>query len=458
MKRKLNIPKNKQCAGLRKALRNPNTPRQFLPSLRKRLKKLTGALIFLLAIATPGARAQSNLISVNQLVMSGETTAAVTPNSSSIGCTPSVGSPCGIRNLNQTIHTLTYLISGTCTSPTLDLRLEGSNDGTTFFAISQDAVDIPTNPASQTAKSGGVTATGSFPVLRANLVAFSCTGGGTISVWYSGYSTSAPPDSAIFQQANPGRQMLWQNVATNTAIGSLTISTPFENASGSVWIMCDAACPAGMTIAVSALPLVNVTSPTTFGLSTINVSASTGWQKFDITDAPVNVLQITVVGAGTGTVKWTAIYNFVPSTSQINGALNLNCLTGCINSVTGLGDPCQSPAILKTGVVVSTTTDVTLVSGVTGQSIFVCGFSVTLSGGGKSLTAHFESGTQSTTPCDTTAVAMTGEFIPQNATDAATMLNSGGYTVFKVPSGKDLCIFPNASGPATGGVLTYVRQ
>jgi ribosomal protein L28 len=40
-KRKMRIPVEKQVRGLRKALANRKTPRQFLPSLRKRLAKLT---------------------------------------------------------------------------------------------------------------------------------------------------------------------------------------------------------------------------------------------------------------------------------------------------------------------------------------------------------------------------------------------------------------------------------
>lgn len=34
------LTKAQQIKGLRKALKNPRTPRQFLPSMRKRLEKL----------------------------------------------------------------------------------------------------------------------------------------------------------------------------------------------------------------------------------------------------------------------------------------------------------------------------------------------------------------------------------------------------------------------------------
>jgi hypothetical protein len=293
-------------------------------------------------------------------------------------------------------------------------------------------------------------------VLRVNLVAFSCTGGGTISVWYSGYSTAAPPDSAIFQQANNGRQMLWQNVPTNTALGSLTISTPFENASGSVWIMCSTTCPANMSIVVSALPLVNVSAPSSFTLSTINVANATGWQKFDITDAPTNVLQLTVTGAGTGSVNWTAIYNFVPSTSQVNGSVNLNCISGCLGSITNTGDPCQASSVPKLSVSFQTAAAVTLVSGTALKRIFVCGYSFTLSGSA-STAAQFKSGTLTTTPCDTTATNLTGAY----TTTVNGMLvesGSGGYSVFTNVTGQDLCLLPTGTTPNASGVVTYVKQ
>lgn len=40
MKRRMRMTKEQLIAGLRKALKNPRTPKQFLPSMRKRLEKL----------------------------------------------------------------------------------------------------------------------------------------------------------------------------------------------------------------------------------------------------------------------------------------------------------------------------------------------------------------------------------------------------------------------------------
>jgi hypothetical protein len=38
---RLNIPKDAQIRGLRKAIKNRKTPRQFIPGMKKRLAKLT---------------------------------------------------------------------------------------------------------------------------------------------------------------------------------------------------------------------------------------------------------------------------------------------------------------------------------------------------------------------------------------------------------------------------------
>jgi len=38
---RLNISKDAQIKGLRKAIKNRRTPRQFIPSMKKRLAKLT---------------------------------------------------------------------------------------------------------------------------------------------------------------------------------------------------------------------------------------------------------------------------------------------------------------------------------------------------------------------------------------------------------------------------------
>jgi hypothetical protein len=41
MARKMNIPIEAQIRGLKKALKNPKTPKAFLAGMRKRLEKLT---------------------------------------------------------------------------------------------------------------------------------------------------------------------------------------------------------------------------------------------------------------------------------------------------------------------------------------------------------------------------------------------------------------------------------
>jgi hypothetical protein len=362
-----------------------------------------------------------------------------------------------VPNIGQTIHSVTYTISGSCAAPIFDIRISASNDGVTFFAISQDAVDIPFNPLSQAAQSGGVTASGYYPVIAVDLITFNCPTA-TISAWYSGTSTTLPTNSAIFQQANIGRQTLWQNVPTNTALGSIQISTPFENASGSIWIICSAACPAGMSVTVAALPLVNVVSPTSFALSTLSVSASTGWQRFDITNAPTNVLQLTVTGGGAGNVNWTAIYNFVPASSQVFGGLNVNCVNGCVGTSASVTDPCQSASTLKSSATIGGTINQKVVAGSAGKIVYVCGFTFTLSGA-VTQTAQFWSGTQAATPCDTTPVALSGNFTPQNVNNGSSVSSAGGgYTVFQAAAGKDVCLFPNAAGPAQNGFLTYVLQ
>ena len=52
MARKLHIPKAAQIRGLRKAIANRKTPKQFIPSLKKRLAKLTVFILFALAASS----------------------------------------------------------------------------------------------------------------------------------------------------------------------------------------------------------------------------------------------------------------------------------------------------------------------------------------------------------------------------------------------------------------------
>lgn len=139
--------------------------------------------------------------------------------------------------------------------------------------------------------------------------------------------------------------------------------------------------------------------------------------------------------------------------------------SGNLNIVTGAAaiDPCQSSGVAKSSakfdITSATTTALVAVSGTT--SIYVCGFTFTISQ--VITTANtfvFEQGTG--VACAGAPIALTGLFGAGGITAGAPLViaaGTGSGTIFKTAASNGLCAL-TAIG-ATGdfhGVLTYVQQ
>ena len=123
-------------------------------------------------------------------------------------------------------------------------------------------------------------------------------------------------------------------------------------------------------------------------------------------------------------------------------------------------DPCMSPLVLKSSVIINTssaaTTQLIAVSGST--SIYVCGFSLTVNNVVTTAsTFQFEYGTS--TNCTGTH-ALTGLFNTGSVlagTPTVVTYGNGAATIFSTPASQGLCIVTAGSG-LDDGVLTYVQQ
>jgi hypothetical protein len=129
-------------------------------------------------------------------------------------------------------------------------------------------------------------------------------------------------------------------------------------------------------------------------------------------------------------------------------------------------DPCVSASFKQSAsVAITSATTTSVVAGVAGKNIFVCGYTLTLNGTGTTATsAQFEYGAQGG-PC-TSPTVLTGALGGQAAGastqgTAATVIASGngGATVMTVPAGSQLCILSTGTGSSfIEGVVTYIQS
>ena len=216
--------------------------------------------------------------------------------------------------------------------------------------------------------------------------------------------------------------------------------------------------PSVSTVAVlPAAGNLSIASPTCpSGVATYNVYIGTAvgneTQQGSATTCGTAFSQSSAISAGSALPSFTLVPLTINSLGQLVAAAPSNA-----------SDPCASSGIAKSSVVISvtsaTTTSLVALSGTT--SIYVCGFSLTISQVVTTAnTIQFEYGTGAT--CGTGTTALTGTYGAGGVTASAPLSVSyggGGTTIFTAPSGNRLCAVTaiGASG-SFQGVLTYVQQ
>lgn len=429
--------------------------------MRTIFRALAGAVLFA-ALASPSLAQHLGDVSLsqaNQKLFAGQTTAAATPVWN-INCVPTNGSPCGIPNQGQSIHAITYTISSPCnTGFFMDLRMEATNDGSTWFGISEDATDQNSGSV-QGSTVGGLTAIGSYAGFRLNLVALSCASGQTpaVTAFYSGTSASNPTSVGAFYQASPIRKVVLSNQATTNAVTqpAITINAPNGNTAGGIYVSCYIAangattsCPAGMTITLTSFIAFGsaiggggggniVSSTNTFSV------ANTVAPVIQVINAPAISMTFSFGGAGTAGVNWTIFY-IATSTPTSPFA----------------SDPCLSSgsAKLSAPISFSTATTTQIVGLVSGQKIYPCGVMLTANADSSGIfTFQWEYGTGAS--CGTGTTTLSGP-LKQNSTNANNSYGFNGGTFLNVPSSQALCIVTvQISGAVINlnGVLSYIQQ
>jgi hypothetical protein len=368
-----------------------------------------------------------------------------------------------IPNLGQSIHAVNYTITTPCANAmSLDLRIEASNDGVTYFSVSEDAVD-QNSGSIQGSTQGGITAVGYYPAMRLNLAAFSCPSGQTpaITAFYSGTSTSIPSPSGLFYQSSPNRKVILLNQPTTNAATQpkVTVNVPSGMTGGSLFIACSNAttgaavnCPASMVVnPIGYLTFVGATGSTgslISGASSFTPDTTVTESTFPMFNVPALSITFGFSGAGTANVNWSVFYlsNSTPIQSY-------------------MPDPCATGGTIKQSAqkTITTATTTALVATTTPPgNIFVCGFVIDMvATAGTTDTVQIVQGTGATcsTPGGLTPVFSSG-LLSAGATIVS--YGHGAATIFSQnysQGGVSICAVTTVgTTPSIAVEISYVLQ
>lgn len=241
---------------------------------------------------------------ITQKIFSGQTTPVRTPTPTLLVCVPTNGSPCGVPNQGQTFHYLTYVPSSAAC--VIDIAIQASYDGVTFFNISPDAT-ANNILLGQGAAGAGVYANGWFPALAINLTNISnCPGG--VSAFYSGTSSSTSNTFGVFTQATALQQTILQNSNISGSTTVVTIATPVNSSGGRIYLTCTVTCGAG----TNTFTVFDVPSPpqTQRVLATFTAANTTALQTFTIPALTTNFVQVSFPLGNFATTNASAYYAF----------------------------------------------------------------------------------------------------------------------------------------------------
>lgn len=269
---------------------------------------------------------QTSPQTVTQQVLNQVTGAIASPqwDVTKTSCTPAVGAACGIQNLGQNFHILTYTSSSATAA--FQLRLEGSLNGSVFFPISDDAT-------SQTA--GAVYAQGFYPVVRVNLVSY--TGTGTISAYYAGTSTGSLPPTGVLNQSQTYKKILATGATGTGTAQNYLINPPCGNTDGELYFEYLTGAAAGGSYGIfPGVDAINL-FPTAYSIGTFANTANV--QTFQIPQQAGTFIQVNVTAPLSSTYSVQYLFNCPAggagaSSAQVNGLLQPSGPNGTLNSET----------------------------------------------------------------------------------------------------------------------------
>ncbi len=252
------------------------------------MKKTFAFLILLLSLAlAPASRAQFIGYTSPQTVTATVFNAVAAPAASGV-----------LQNVGQSVHYLTYTTSSS--AAILRIRIEGSNDGTNFFPISDDATD----PVS-----GGIFAFGYFSAVRINLLTLSL---GTLTANYAGTSVTAGGPAGVFNSSQTSRKIIFSN-GNPQASTDVDFGPPYGNTAG--WIYVSASGTLGPNCQLAVKPIDGPTIAVQNVLSFTGAQLNSTFSQFQIPAFPANRVRVSWTACGGAQATFNVTYFFYPVTT-----------------------------------------------------------------------------------------------------------------------------------------------
>lgn len=301
-RRKMKIPKDKLIKGLRKALANPKTPRQFIPSLKKRLARLS------LILAAAGL--------LHPVSSSAQTPVIIQPTQQTLAL---AGTACTgvaqnfiVNNRNQAQHYATITPSGVTL---MQMAILGQDNSGNLTPISDTIQPAVTGNGSAT-----VTGTGYYPIINVTVL---CTGG-TFTLTYSGTSAASNLNSGGYLTAQIDKTLFGSNASQGSLLVAPAAVTPFGSSQGRIFFRYNTAAVSSSTFTVNC-----GSSGATVGVLvgwTFNLAAVTTTQQFLVPAAECPIFTAAYISGGASANTFTADYIFDPPgvNSLASSAANLS--------------------------------------------------------------------------------------------------------------------------------------
>lgn len=297
-----------QIKGLRKALASRKTPKQLIPSMKKRLAKLTACILFALIPALAQAQAPVSIIPTQQTLAPAGT-----------ACTGSAQT-FTVQNRNQTQH---YAYVAPTLVTNLQMVIQGLNPPNAgVFTIS----DLSTNPTSAVGNSAALTGSGYFPIIQV-VVTCSPAVTGTFALSYSG--AQATPNvnvgSYLISQVDKALSL---GANANTSYSANFFTSPFGNSYGRLTFEYVGAGPSGSTLTVQCQNQTGLGPPIyTFSLATTTLIT----QSFVVPPGDCPTVSVSYTSGGASSSTYNFDYVFIqPGQSIPNGYTHITGTTATV--------------------------------------------------------------------------------------------------------------------------------